>query len=130
METVSRAVLTSSCTRMAVAMVILIRVLVVVLVPMVILEPLSAVFAQLPVHLVDALRHLFSNMADGPLHTLYSVLVLVEEIIRKILHLKQTRNINICHRPGEGVGCSLKAGIVSHKLGISVSCHVCNSTSQ
>ena len=99
METVSRAVLTSSCTRMAVAMVILIRVLVVVLVPMVILEPLTAVFAQLPVHLVDALHHLFSNMADGPLHTLYRVLVLVEEIIRQILHLERTRKINICLSP-------------------------------
>ena len=104
METVSRAVLTSSCTRMAVAMVILIRVLVVVLVSMVILEPLSAVFAQLPVHLVDAHHHLFSYVADGPLHTLYRVLVLVEEIIRQILHLEQARNINICHRPGRGGG--------------------------
>ena len=71
---------------MAVAMVILIRVLV-VLVTMVILEPVSAMFAQLPVHLIDALHHLFSNMAEGPLHTLYRVLVLVEEIIRQIFHL-------------------------------------------
>ena len=99
METVSRAVLTSPCTRMPVTMVILIRVLVVVLVTMVILEPVRAVFAQLPVHLVDALHHLFANVADGPLHSLYRVLVLVEEIIRQILHLKQTRNIDICHSP-------------------------------